>query len=158
MVAVIYFQKTKPFTHGLEGEAVVSDELRKLPPEYTFISDVSIGSRSNIDKVVNGPTGIWVLEVKSHQGNIQKPNQQFIKQVWAESFAVRDLIKEKLNLDITIQPVLVFSSPRAKLRFGFNKIEGVYVIGVKWLNDLLVMHSVFSLDSDTIAKIKTLFI
>jgi hypothetical protein len=155
IVAVVYFRHVKSFTHGLEGEADVSDQLRKLPPEFSFVSDISIGGRGNIDKIVFGPTGVWVLEVKSHQGRIRTQDPKFIKQVWAESYAVRNLIKEKLNLDITVQPVLVFSSPRAKLHFGFNKVEGVYVIGKSWLNDLIIMHPVSNLDRDIVSQIQT---
>jgi hypothetical protein len=158
---LFYFllKKINPFARGLEGEASVSDQIRKLPPEFSFFSDIQTDkSQANIDKVVIGPTGVWVLEVKSHRGNIKEVDPKFIKQVWAESYAVRDLIKEKLNLDVSVQPVLVFSSPQAKMHFGFNKVDGVYVINQKWLNDLLVMHPVSALDSDTTTKIKSVFI
>ena len=149
----LLLSKVNKFITGLEGEASVGDELKKLPSGFTCLSDVVIGSRGNIDKVVIGPTGIWVLEIKSHRGNIRQPNEKFLNQVWAESYAVRDLIRDKLNLNIIVQPVLVFSNPRAYLHFGFKTIKGVYIIQSRWLNNLITKHSSFTLDPNTISKI-----
>ena len=64
---------TSWYKSGEWAEALVSEKLKELPPEYTVIRNVDIADRgrnSELDTVVVTPTGvIVVLEVKS--GSLQ---------------------------------------------------------------------------------------
>lgn len=153
VVFIYLYKKTDRFLSGLEGENDAEDELKNLPSDFIVINEGFDTGRGNIDKIVIGPTGVWTLEVKSHKGNIF-PSDNFLKQAYAEAKTLQDLIKAKLNLDIYVQPVLVFSNKFAKVRFGFNKQKGVYVIQKAWLKKLLIETHVQSLDNENAQKIK----
>ena len=62
---------------GLEGENLVSDYLNTLPKNYFVYNDVKLpGKGGNIDHIVIGPTGIYVIETKNYSGKYRiKGNQ-----------------------------------------------------------------------------------
>lgn len=50
---------------GAQGEAAVAAVLRGLPPIYTVLHDLQVpGSRANIDHLVIGPAGVFVVDAK----------------------------------------------------------------------------------------------
>lgn len=62
---------------GIEGELAVLRKLRALPDDYTLINRVKLpdpwlpnGTRE-LDFIVSGPTGLWIVEVKNTPGHIQ---------------------------------------------------------------------------------------
>ncbi|KKQ55874.1 MAG: NERD domain protein [Candidatus Woesebacteria bacterium GW2011_GWC1_38_13] len=162
--AGLLLRRSNKFVSGQIGEKDVEIELKKLGEKYVCINGLETG-HGNIDKIVLGPTGIWTLEVKSHKGSVtfendsliingKIPEKDFLKQSYAEAKYLEDLIKSKLNLEIKVQPVLVFSDKFAKVRLGMRTCRGVYVVGINWLNKLLTETHVQSLDEDVILKIK----
>ncbi len=64
---------------GNEGEIIVADYLDTLPEDYFIFNDVKLpGNGGNIDHVVIGPTGIYVIETKNYTGKYRiKGNQWF---------------------------------------------------------------------------------
>jgi hypothetical protein len=58
---------------GGEGERATARLLEVLEPEgYRVLHDRRIPrSRANIDHVVVGPTGVWVVETKSYRGSVR---------------------------------------------------------------------------------------
>lgn len=55
---------------GDDGEKTVGKILAKLPDEFYVINDVSTPS-GNLDHVVIGPTGVFVLDAKNWRGVVQ---------------------------------------------------------------------------------------
>lgn len=54
---------------GLEGENLVLRYLKTLPKDYFIFNDVKFqGSRGNIDHIVIGPNGMFVVETKNYSG------------------------------------------------------------------------------------------
>jgi hypothetical protein len=149
---IIIRKRSDRFLSGFVGERDINDELKGLGTDFICKSDFDTG-RGNIDKIVIGRTGVWTLEVKSYKGNII-PSDHDLSQAYAEAKTLQDLIKSKLNLNIIVQPVLVFSNKFAKVRFGLTQHKGVYVIQRAWLKKLLTETHNQSLDSETIQKIK----
>ncbi len=157
----ILIRPFKNFYNGQMAEYDVGDTLYKLPEGWHYDSNLILKNNGNIDYVVIGPTGIWVVEVKSHQGMITLQDGQlvrngasfeknFLKQVWAEAYALRDFLKEKLQRDFKIQPMLLFSSRGARLKFGKRPVNGVYIIGYDWLLDVLQQNTHQSLSPEII--------
>lgn len=148
------------FMRGGIGEAVICDELDKLPREYKYFRGIKIANTPyDIDFVVIGPTGIFAIDAKSHNGNISYQNgkllkngkaleKDIIKQSKSQALFVHDLLKSNLNVDIFVIPVLVFSSHWAKMYFGFNKLDNVHVVQRKWLRRLILRqrHCTYRLD------------
>jgi hypothetical protein len=72
MVIVKYgWSKRVRWSRGARGEKIVAKKLEKLPKKYTTISDVEIPNMGgDIDHVVVGPTGIYVIETKNTQTSL----------------------------------------------------------------------------------------
>ncbi|EKF86565.1 nuclease-related domain-containing protein [Methanobacterium formicicum] len=64
---------------GNKGEIIVADCLDTLPEDYFVFNDVKLpGKGGNIDHIVIGPTGIYVIETKNYTGKYRiKGNQWF---------------------------------------------------------------------------------
>jgi hypothetical protein len=168
LIFKIILKHSNNFVSGLVGENDIEDELKSIGPGFFIFNKGLDTGRGNIDKIVIGPTGVWTLEVKSHNANVTfdgnvllnwgKPfiEGDFLKQAYGEAKTLQDLIKSKLNIDIKVQSALIFSNKFAKVRFGLNKQMGVYVIQIKWLKKLLTETYLQSLDNSTMLKIKEL--
>ncbi len=64
---------------GLEGEKLVADYLNTLPKDYYVYNDVKLpGKGGNIDHIVIGPTGIYVIETKNYSGKYRIKGNQWI--------------------------------------------------------------------------------
>lgn len=61
------------YSQGMEAELNMQKALSKLPQEYTVLSDIMIkndDSVAQIDNVVIGPNGIFLVEVKKMKGRV----------------------------------------------------------------------------------------
>lgn len=61
-------------TAGLAGEDRALQVLSDLPASYSIFPDIQIvveGRKSQLDTIIVGPTGIFVVEVKNHSGIIE---------------------------------------------------------------------------------------
>jgi hypothetical protein len=69
---LVFYRLHRGYKQGFEGEKQVTKVLSSLSDDYFLINDVQLvaGKRSNIDHIVLGPTGIFVLETKNHSGKI----------------------------------------------------------------------------------------
>lgn len=58
---------------GINGERIAAEVLSALPDSYTVFQDVMIiydGKASEIDNIVVGSSGVFIVETKNHNGNI----------------------------------------------------------------------------------------
>lgn len=58
---------------GINGERTATEILLKLPDGYTIFQNATIiyeGKTSEIDNIVVGRSGVFIVEVKNHNGNI----------------------------------------------------------------------------------------
>jgi Nuclease-related domain len=151
ILALWYFWRlVSNFEKGQEGEMKVDWRLAKLPSNYYSLHDVTLGNNGNIDEVVIAPTGIWTIEVKNskkggeitfHNGLLLRNGYPLegkdLKQAYHEALELQNFIHESLRLSLPVSPVLVFANPKDKVRFGLKEIQGVQVIGINWLINLL---------------------
>lgn len=170
VVAPLLFLFRKVYTTGvlyllgLEGENDIKSEFSQFPSGYTFLRNIETENQGNLDYVILGPTGMWVVEVKSHHGNItfngdillrygHSFERDFLKQTYRESKVLEQMIQERLNMTIPVQPILVFSSPKAHMKLGQRQYKGVYVIQRSWLRPLITKTNGKYLTDDTNKKI-----
>lgn len=123
--------KFNNFSDGEDGEWAVEDELKKLPPEFAYIHNLE-NDKGNIDFVVVCPKGIFTIEVKSTRW-IQDYYEKGLKQAFAEARKVEEILKNKLGIDLPVDPILMYSNKETRLNFGFKPQKGVYVINLLWL-------------------------
>lgn len=62
---------------GVEGEAAVLERLKRLPDDYVVLNRVRLPDETltngerELDFIVAGPTGLWVVEVKNTPGHLR---------------------------------------------------------------------------------------
>ena len=104
-----------------DAEKIVQDYLRKnLTEDYKLFENISTGF-GDIDAVVVGPTGIYMIEVKSNSGVITSnkekrllilegnpANKNYREQVKKEMSQLKKYLDNNTGLNCWINPVLVF--------------------------------------------------
>lgn len=66
-----YYNKAEIIKSGIDGEIECAKVLAELPDEYSVFCNTSISfrnRRSEIDFIVTGPTGVYVIEAKNING------------------------------------------------------------------------------------------
>lgn len=65
-------KRAEMFEKGAEGERVVAALLAQLPPTWFVLNDIHWPGRqrANLDHVVVGPTGVFVIDAKNWSGKI----------------------------------------------------------------------------------------
>jgi hypothetical protein len=130
---------------GLAGEEETAQLLRRLPSNYTVISDLSItvnNHSSQIDHVCVGPTGVFVIESKHVRGIIhgdpqdqswsqdkvrngqvieQKTLYNPLKQVATHVHRVTQMLQRD-RLRHPVQGIVYFSNPGAKVQITHHDI------------------------------------
>ncbi len=144
----VLLKKLWPYIKGDNGELDVARTLKKLPKNYYHLRDFLEGQKGNTDAIVVGPTGVWTIEVKNYKRgtitfkndilyNDDTPLEKALSQPYAEAKGMEDHVKNSLGISLQVNPVLVFTNPKTRIHFGLGKQRGVYVIGKKWLLELI---------------------
>lgn len=111
-VGLIYYgyNNGKSWNKGIKGEYIVAEYLNQLPEDYFVFNDVKFpGSYGNLDHVVVGPTGVYVIETKNYEGfflvkgndwfykngsRVKKAKGQPGKQVMANSMSLKKFLED----------------------------------------------------------------
>ena len=141
-------EKTEKFTdraiawkQGEVAEESVGGLLEELPNNYFVFNDF-VTKKGATDYIVVGPKGILTIETKGHKGVVTNEGEKllrdghlfekdFIKQAWAQSYFIRDLLSEKGVCVLRPQPVIVFTDADVQIK---GRIRGVQIIGIKDLH------------------------
>jgi len=128
-------KKYRIYKSGYEGETKVKKILEKLPDDYTVLTDTTIrlgNQKSQIDNIIIGPNGIFVLEVKNLQGFIKVLEGKMwkqakklgliykrefyspVKQVKTHSYRLSQFLKS-MGYNIWVNGAVLFSHPDAKV-------------------------------------------
>jgi hypothetical protein len=60
------------WARGAAGEAATADLLTHLPRRFVVLHDRQIpGARANVDHLVIGPTGVWLVDSKSYRARLR---------------------------------------------------------------------------------------
>ena len=75
------YNEGKSWNKGIIGESIVADYLNQLPKHYFIFNEVKFpGSYGNLDHIIIGPNGIFVIETKNYKGfYIVKDKEWFYK-------------------------------------------------------------------------------
>ena len=119
---------------GLFGEAMVAHLLAMLPDTFYCLHDISVssnGKRSNIDHLVVGPSGLWVIETKNWKGAFQKrggvllynghERSDLIQRAAASTFDVRSVLSEAHEEIGRINALIVSTKAKVPERLDFGK-------------------------------------
>ena len=115
------WSKRRTWSKGAKGEKIVAKKLKKLPKKYTAIRDVKIPKLGgDIDHVVVGPTGIYVIETKNYKptyipdedcwyhtsGRVSSQNPA--KQVKLQVSKLNDFLKPKLGKKFNKASIILY--------------------------------------------------
>lgn len=141
-----------PYQHwksGLNGERRVIKNLSdKLNNEYSIFNNVLLKDtkrRGDVDHIIVGPTGIFVIETKNNQGVVSfngfnwkgvkgSPSQQ----VRDNMFRIKDLLKHCTvfeDNDLFLKHIVLFSNPKAEIKISKEPEYGCKIIQLKSLSD-----------------------
>jgi len=129
------------YYRGRAAEKNIAQLLHKLPDDYTVFSNVRLGDhKGNLDFVVVGPGGVFILEVKAHGGDIGYnghaltvngrafADKNFFQQMHGETWALKNYLDAHGAGGVYIHAALVFASPHARAHFGYNLVNHIYVV------------------------------
>jgi hypothetical protein len=135
-------QSTTAWAIGAAGERRTARALAKLPPDrFAVLHDRAIpGSRANIDHIVIGPPGVFVVESKFYKGKVTLKGDQLlvngrrkpiIEQAHREAAAVQSALRPELSrLGIDVWPfVCIHGADLPRTR----KVLGVRIVGGRGL-------------------------
>lgn len=116
---------------GRKGESAVTETLKSLADDYVVLNDIVLPeSKGNVDHVLIGPNGVFVIETKNYSGFVKcEEDEWFVnghgvrslsKQAKRNSMAVRGCIASLFPGPQSkvpyIVPLLVFVSSRPRLK------------------------------------------
>lgn len=116
----------RTWRRGYEGERVVGELLETdLPDKFLVFNDLHFpGLKANIDHIVIGPTGVFVLDTKNWRGVVEWDEdgkkillnggeQDVVRTIKAVALDVHDKLETLTGRHFFVRPVLVF--PLAKV-------------------------------------------
>ena len=109
-----YFKRYRNWGKGILGEEMVVETLTPLDNSYVLINDVLLPEgKGNIDHILVGPTGIFVIETKNYRWPY---STRFpIRQVIRNAVSLRYFLKDQIQLDIFVHALLVFADSNATM-------------------------------------------
>ena len=176
----IFRDKLNGLKSGVKGERNLISILSKLPDDYKAISNVIVeyeGKSSELDLVLIGKNGVFVIETKNHNGTIEgdDTDEQWIqnkvgrkggrysksmynpmKQVSTHVFRLSNFLKTN-NINVWVQGAVFFSnrSTRVNISNHNNKVP-VFVASKNGVNELLQYINTYQvkkeIDTETIHK------
>jgi len=168
-ISIVFFAKSSPYKSGQSGEKLVTDTLQNLPDTYYLVNDVNLpNSYGNIDHVVLGSNGIFMIETKNLEGEIRCNGDMWYqyKDIWKipEEYEIKSPSKQvkrnavklkqfiesknifKKPLRIWVEGIIVFTHHNVSLNL-YNPT--VPVLKIDELNDYILNRKsrlVFSQD------------
>lgn len=157
------------FIKGARGEEDVARELSFLPASYSVFHGLSRSARTimgrggDVDHMVIGPTGVFVIETKNWDGAItvddagilydgKRPDRPPLQQVKAAAAALHDVLREASEARVACQPVVCFAADT--VAGDSREADGVRVCNVRVLNRLITTAERQSLAPETCARLQ----
>jgi hypothetical protein len=128
---------------GAGGEYDVGVVLSRLPEEFHVFNGLGFYG-GDVDHVVVGPTGVFVVETKNHSGTISIRkgrlsrngdllDHDFVRQATLEAKYVKGWLSSAGPCHV--RPVVVFVKAKVRVR---SRVEGVRVVGLFSLVETIV--------------------
>ncbi|MDD4735787.1 MAG: nuclease-related domain-containing protein [Kiritimatiellae bacterium] len=148
---------------GAQGEEQVARALHLLPPGFTVFHGLLLrGAVSDMDHVVVGPTGVFVVETKNWAGTMsvvgqdilydgRRPDRSPLEQVKQAVGALQKSLSERCGRSIPVSPIICFAGGR--LEGGVQGVAGVMLCGPDDLRHVLTEPGEFPLSEAEAAAV-----
>jgi hypothetical protein len=146
LVALAWLARPLPdperWLRGAAGEAATARILDRLPSRWAVLHDRSVpGSRANIDHLVIGPSGVWVVDTKTTRARVTaRWRTVYFGDVPLDTVPVRweaQVVADRLG--VPARPVIVVHGAGLRRRGG--RSGGVRVVPVGGLRRYLRRHA-----------------
>jgi hypothetical protein len=128
---------------GAGGEYNVDAVLSRLPQEFHLFNGVGFYA-GDVDHIVVGPTGVFVVETKNHSGTISLKDgslcrngklldRDFVHQDTAEAMYVKGRLNPQVQCHV--RPLVVFTRARVRVQ---TAVGGVRIVALSSLIDTIV--------------------
>lgn len=138
------YKKGNSWFKGDKGEKIVSKHIETLPNGYYIFDDVSIpNGKGNIDHLVIGPTGIFVLETKNYSGYFQIHGDDWKKKRGLSYSNIKNSPGKQAKRNSLDLSKLLLSKDIVKRKIWVNAVVSLLCDGfdvVKTPNNYSVMH------------------
>lgn len=153
---------SEAYYKGRIGEKEIFQELGKLPEDYAIFSDITVRRPYNIDFVVLGPSGIFVVEAKNYKGSIGRENgkvtvngyfpkeKNFNNQAYAEKKALEAYFLKHSERSFQVFPIIAFSDDKTDVQLSPDPDKGVSVLHKKDLVDFILSKKKYMSDQEMI--------
>jgi hypothetical protein len=157
-------QDAHPWFSGALGEREVGAALTRLPHGWSAFHAVPVGSgEADVDHLVVGPGGVFVVNTKHHRGAqvtvyqraiwVNGVKQPYLRNSDLEVARIRGLLL-RAGIDTPVHPVIAVVGAK-EVRFRQQPARATLLRAeslVRWLNRRPV-----SLDAETVAQVARLF-
>lgn len=137
--AGVYSNKAIICKRGIEGERITAGLIQSLPDSYVGFQNLTVsydGKRSELDMVVVGPTGVWIIETKNMTGSVfgnydspmwtqRKEGRQGasytktfynpIKQVSTHTYRLAHLLRDN-GFSVYVKDMVYFANPETVIQ------------------------------------------
>ncbi len=148
---------------GAQGEEQVARALHLLPAGYTVFHGLLLrGASTDLDHVVVGPSGVFVIETKNWSGSItvsgqtilydgKTPDRSPLEQVHKAVSALQSGLSASRQRNLSVGPILCFAGGR--LKGGVQGVAGVILYGPDDLCGVLTEAGEFPMGREDVAAV-----
>lgn len=139
-VVAKFFPGSNRYYSGWSGEKEIEEKLKELPEDYSLFIDLHLpGRKDNVDFIVTGQTGIFVVEAKKFKGQIFSTGKELILnrkirldrplgQAYRQAKEIEEYLFKVTGKRRKTVPVLAFATRFVGENFKPQNIKGVSVI------------------------------
>lgn len=138
-------QRAAAFAAGAEGERIVAERVAELSAQgYVLLHDRTSPDGGNLDHVIVGPTGVWLVNAKNWSGAVSvdaevlrqngRARPKHLARAKMEAQAVAGVLTAAGLADVPVTPVLVFTGAAPA---STSSAQGVVLVGVGDLVELI---------------------
>lgn len=131
------------YYNGAGGERLVGSILARLPDEFHVFNSLSFYA-GDVDHVVVGPTGVFVIETKNYAGTItcreghlcrngDTLQRDFVRQVSSETMYVKGRLQPQSPCHV--RSLVVFTKARVRVH---TAVDGVRIVPVALLGEAIL--------------------
>lgn len=155
-----YYRKFCIIHSGVCGEKEAQHFIKSLPKGYKVISNLKVsfkGQFAEMDLVVIGENGVFIIETKNHNGTIKgclddknwyqykkgrrggEYHQEFhnpTKQVATHSYALSHVLKNE-GISVWVQGIVYFSNSKAKVQVKTDTTHPVFAASYRGKQQLI---------------------
>lgn len=158
----LIFGLTKGFS--LISDALgLSRDMHKISKSFYLIPKVSLSNNLKADYVVVGSSGVWLIVVTGDKGTIAFNGDELVQdsvilkglitKSLEKAYSLASFLKEKLNKDLMVTPVITFSSQKVDLGSIPKIVRGVYLASRKDITSVIENTDIQLIDKNTIEEI-----